>query len=128
MDDDMSTEEAASSNGAVPDAPVEGMVACSMTSTLLGRTRRIEGQSVVEEIVRRAGVDRTPDYLEDIGNWIWYSEAVALFVAAEEVLGDEHIGRHVGEDSLRQHAGTPSRPCCAPSARPRRSTSRPRRR
>ena len=54
-----------------------------------------------------AGVDRTPVYLDDVSNWIWYHEAVALFEAAAELTGDPRIGRGVGEEMVRQHAGTP---------------------
>ena len=54
-----------------------------------------------------AGVDYTPAYLDDVGNWIWYHEAVALFEAAAELTGDPAHGRRVGEELVRQHAGTP---------------------
>ena len=78
-----------------------------MVSTLLRRVRATLGQSAVDDVLRLAAVDYTSDYLEDLGNWIWYSEAVALFEAAATVTGDERIGRRVGEETVRQHAGTP---------------------
>src|SRR5215212_4519369 len=78
-----------------------------MTSTLLRRTRNLYGQAAVERILARAGSGHSAEYLEDVGNWIWYHEAVPLFEAAEDVLGDEHVGRRVGEDTVGQHAGTP---------------------
>src|SRR5205823_5369199 len=37
---------------------------------------------------------------------ISFDEAIALFDAGAEVSGDPSIARHVGEDAVRQHAGT----------------------
>jgi diguanylate cyclase (GGDEF)-like protein len=78
-----------------------------MSSVLLSHVRTVSGEDAVGELLRRAGSTRTAAYLEDVGNWIAYEEAAALFEAGAELTGDPQIGRHVGEQTLRQHAGTP---------------------
>jgi diguanylate cyclase (GGDEF)-like protein len=78
-----------------------------MPSVLLGRVRSSLGDRAVEELLRMAGVPYTQQFLADVGNWIWYDEAVALFEAAAKLTGDERIGLRVGEETVRQHAGTP---------------------
>jgi diguanylate cyclase (GGDEF)-like protein len=83
-----------------------GQIACSIPSVLLRQVRGTQGEQGVEKVLAMAGVDHTPAYLDDVGNWIWYHEAVALFEAAAEVTGDQRIGRRVGEEMVRQHAGT----------------------
>jgi diguanylate cyclase (GGDEF)-like protein len=84
----------------------ERHLTCSMTAILVRRTRAAGGEAAVEELLRRARSPRTPAYLEDVGNWISHDEAIALFEAAAEMTGDPRIGRRVGEDAVRQHAGT----------------------
>ncbi len=84
-----------------------GQLACSIPSVLLRQVRGAHGEPAVEKVLAMAGVDRTPAYLDDVSNWIWYHEAVALFEAAAELTGDPRIGRRVGEEMVRQHAGTP---------------------
>ena len=54
-----------------------------------------------------AGAPYTAEHLDDVANWIWYDEAVALFEAAAELTGDSRIGLRTGEQAVRQHAGTP---------------------
>ena len=83
-----------------------GQIACSIPSVLLRQVRGTQGEQAVEKVLAMAGVDHTPAYLDDVGNWIWYHEAVALFEAAAELTGDQRIGRRVGEEMVRQHAGT----------------------
>lgn len=87
--------------------PAAGQLSCSMTSVLLRRVRAAIGADGVNQLLRRAGSEHDADYLEEIGNWIPYREAVALFEAAAALTGDERIGRRVGEETVRQHAGTP---------------------
>jgi diguanylate cyclase (GGDEF)-like protein/putative nucleotidyltransferase with HDIG domain len=77
-----------------------------MPSVLLRRVRATLGEEAVDEVLRLSGVDYTAAYLDDLGNWIWYDEAVALFEAAATVTGDPRIGRRIGEETVRQHAGT----------------------
>jgi diguanylate cyclase (GGDEF)-like protein len=78
-----------------------------MPSVLIRQVRATLGEQGVEKLLVMAGVDRTPAYLDDVGNWIWYDEAIALFEAAASLTGDERIGLRVGEELVRQHAGTP---------------------
>ena len=81
-------------------------VACTLTSTLLKRIRADLGEEAVGQVVRSSGVSHTPEHLEQVDHWIPYAEAVLLFEAAVEVTGDEKIGWRVGQDAVRQHAGT----------------------
>src|SRR4051812_19039892 len=85
----------------------ERHLTCSMSAILVRRTRAAGGAAGVMELLRRAGSMRTAPYLEDVGNWISHDEAVALFDAAAAMTGDPHIGRRIGEEAVRQHAGTP---------------------
>ena len=83
-----------------------GQVGCSMSSVLLRRVRSTAGDDTVAALLIRAASPRTSAYLEDVNNWIAYDEAVALFEAAAELTEDPEIGLRVGEDMVRQHAGT----------------------
>jgi diguanylate cyclase (GGDEF)-like protein len=78
-----------------------------MPSVLLRRVRKEGGADAVSELLGQAGSTRSPEYLDDVSNWISYGEAVALFDAAEDLTGDPSIARRVGEQTLAQHAGTP---------------------
>ncbi|MEA2405595.1 MAG: hypothetical protein QOE08_2242, partial [Thermoleophilaceae bacterium] len=78
-----------------------------MPSVLLREVRSSLGDEGVAELLRQADVPYTPEYLSDVGNWIWYAEAVALLDAAAVLTGDDRIGIRVGEEMVRQHAGTP---------------------
>ena len=78
-----------------------------MVSTLLRHVRATLGSAAVQEVVRRSGVPYDADHLDEIANWIWYEEAIAVFEAAADVTGDPTVGLRAGEQSLRQHAGTP---------------------
>src|SRR5215212_8616471 len=85
---------------------ITGQIACSMVSSMLRQVRTALGTGAVEQVIRMAGVPYTADHLDDVGNWIWYEEAIALFEAGAEITGDPKIGLRAGELSLRQHAGT----------------------
>src|SRR5258708_37449046 len=78
-----------------------------MASVLLRRIRTLRGQEGVDQLLQMAGVRYSPSYLDDVGNWIWYDETIALFEAAVQLTGDIAIARRIGEDMVRQHAGTP---------------------
>src|SRR5690242_481438 len=88
-------------------SPQEGRVACSTTSVLLRRVRTALGDQAVQEVLTRAGVEHEAAYYDDIGNWIPYADSLALFAAAAEITGDDWFAQRVGEDTVRQHAGTP---------------------
>src|SRR3954465_14050035 len=92
---------------AAGDGPAVGQVSCSMASTLVRHVRTQAGDDAVNEILRRSGVEHSAAYLDDPSNWIWQMEAIDLLVASAEVLDDPEIGLHVGEQTVRQHAGTP---------------------
>jgi len=93
--------------GAQPGAPSVGQVSCSMASVLLTQVRTTRGEEAVARLLQTAGVPYTAAHLADPANWIWYDEAIALFEAAIELMGDEELPRRVGEETVRQHAGTP---------------------
>jgi diguanylate cyclase (GGDEF)-like protein len=78
-----------------------------MAATLVRHVRTLRGDDGPTQLLRLANVPYTAAYLEDIGNWIWYEEAIALFEAAIELTGDPGLARRVGEEMVRQHAGTP---------------------
>jgi diguanylate cyclase (GGDEF)-like protein len=78
-----------------------------MASTLIRHVRTRAGEDGVQDVLARAGVEHTATYLDDPSNWIWQQEAIDLLTAASEVLDDPEIGLHVGEQTVRQHAGTP---------------------
>jgi diguanylate cyclase (GGDEF)-like protein len=78
-----------------------------MPSMLLRHVRATLGAETAEEIVRRAGVPYTSAHLDDVSNWIWYEDAMAVFEAGAQVTGDRNIATRAGEQAVRQHAGTP---------------------
>src|SRR5947208_12131713 len=78
-----------------------------MASRLVRYVRARGGENAVPKILSRSGVEYSATYLDDPTNWIWQQEAIALLEAAAEVLNDPEIGLHVGEQTVRQHAGTP---------------------
>src|SRR3954451_17536898 len=86
--------------------PQTGQIACSMAGTLVRHVRATLGDDAVTALLERSGVAYTPQYLDDVTNWIWHEEANRLIEAAVEITGDEHIARRVGEQMVRQHAGT----------------------
>jgi diguanylate cyclase (GGDEF)-like protein len=96
-----------SRDAALHAGPADGKVGCSMASVLLRRIRTLRGEEGVDQLLQMAGVRYTPSYLDDVGNWIWYDETIALFEAAVQLTGDSAIARRIGEDTVRQHAGTP---------------------
>ena len=91
------------------EAPVaiEGQVGCSTSSVLLRRVRATLGAGAAEEVLRRAGVPQDAAWFDDVANWMPYEHSLALFRAGVEVSGDEDLAQRVGEDTVRQHAGTP---------------------
>jgi diguanylate cyclase (GGDEF)-like protein len=87
--------------------PTPGQVACSMPSMVLRHVRAAVGPEAAERVVRDAGVPYTVAHLDDVSNWIWYDEAMALFEAAAALTGDPRVAQRAGEQAVRQHAGTP---------------------
>src|SRR3954464_10127261 len=87
--------------------PAAGQISCSLASTLIRLVRSRAGEDAVRQVLDRSEVDHAVAYLDDPSNWIWLNECIALLEAAAEVLDDPEIGLHVGEQAVRQHAGTP---------------------
>ncbi|MCW3026746.1 MAG: diguanylate cyclase, partial [Solirubrobacterales bacterium] len=77
-----------------------------MTSVLLRLVRSGGGDAAVAELLARAGIERETSYLESVDNWISMDEAISLFEAGVQQTGDPLFARRVGENTLRQHAGT----------------------
>src|SRR4051812_34886421 len=87
--------------------PAVGQISCSLASTLIRLVRARAGEDAVQDVLARSGVEHTASYLDDPSNWIWLDDGIALITTAADVLDDPEIGLHVGEQSVRQHAGTP---------------------
>jgi diguanylate cyclase (GGDEF)-like protein len=93
--------------GGVPELePLDGQISCSMPSTVIDRVRAALGEEGVARLLEIANVPHGAAYLEDVGNWIWYDEAIRLFEAGVELTGDRAFAKRVGEQAVRQHAGT----------------------
>lgn len=65
------------------------------------------GPQGVERLLELAGGGLSAGELSDPAGWVSYDRAVALFEAAVEVSGDPSAGWAIGEETLRQHSGTP---------------------
>jgi len=68
---------------------------------VLTRVRHEIGDQAVAELLERASSKHTAEYLEDVGNWIDFDEAIALLTAGEAVTCDRSFARHVGEEGIR---------------------------
>jgi len=77
-----------------------------MTSVLLRLVHREEGDAGIARLLAHAGIEREREYLESVDNWISLDEACAMLEAGVELTGDPAFPRRVGEDTLRQHAGS----------------------
>ena len=58
------------------------------------------------QVLARAGENRSAADLERPDGWSSYPQALALFRAAADVLGDPDIGRKAGLEVFRRYAGT----------------------
>jgi diguanylate cyclase (GGDEF)-like protein len=81
-------------------------ICCSMTSVLLRLVRSTGGEAAVASLLERAEIKYEVSYLENVDNWISLDEATAMFEAGVRQTGDPLFARRVGENTLRQHAGT----------------------
>ena len=77
-----------------------------MTAVVLGRVRALLGDDGIGRLLDDASSPRTVAYLQDIGNWVSYGEAIALLEAGMRLTGDAAFARHVGEDFVRRLAGS----------------------
>lgn len=79
---------------------------CTMTSVLLRLVRSRGGEAAVSAVLEWAHSKHDAPYLENIENWVSLDEACALLEAGAHDTGEEMFARRVGEEMLRQHAGT----------------------
>jgi diguanylate cyclase (GGDEF)-like protein len=78
----------------------------AVTSVIVRYVRGRASEPGVHRMLELARETRPAAVLEDPTSWSSHDEAIALFDAARIVTGDSDIGRHVGEEMLRQHDGT----------------------
>jgi len=81
-------------------------ISCSMTSVLVKMVRTLKGEAGLKAMLKRGRSRRDVAFLENVDNWISLAEAVALLEAGVAVTGDPLLARRVGEQAVRQHAGT----------------------
>ncbi len=88
-------------------APAAGQdLSCAMTAVLLRRVRGVLGEDGVTQLLARAGSRRTPEHLSDLGSWIAFEEALALWEAGAELCDDPLLPRRVGADVVERLAGS----------------------
>ena len=80
---------------------------CSLTAVLIARVHAFGGDEAVGRLLREARSEREPAYLVDIGNWVSYDEAVALWVAGAKVTRHPQFARALGEDAARRLNASP---------------------
>jgi diguanylate cyclase (GGDEF)-like protein len=80
---------------------------CSLSATLLAYINDFGGTEAVKELFVRSRIQRTPEYLLDIGNWISYEETVALWEAGAFITGDPYFARHLGESTSTRLNASP---------------------
>jgi diguanylate cyclase (GGDEF)-like protein len=84
----------------------EHAFSCAVTAMIVARVREVAGEEGVARLLAEADSPRTVDYLRDVGNWVGYEEAIALWNAGEAITHDPSFARHVGEDGLKVLGGT----------------------
>ncbi|WBM79022.1 hypothetical protein KIV56_10755 [Cryobacterium breve] len=65
-------------------------------SLLLGHVRAHGGDAAVADVLARAGITESLDWLEDTATWVSYDTRIRLFTAATTVLDDPHTMYQVG--------------------------------
>ena len=78
----------------------------STTAVLCRYIERVAGRGGLREVLELAGEERSLADLTSLAGWTSYPRACALFEAAREVTRDPQVGFRIGEELLRQHAGT----------------------
>jgi len=81
-------------------------ICCTLTNVVLKLIRKAGGEPAVAELLEQAASTRQASYLEGIDNWISLDEACALLEAGVRQTNDPKFARAVGQETLRQHAGT----------------------
>jgi diguanylate cyclase (GGDEF)-like protein len=77
-----------------------------MSALLLRKLGELGGADAVATVLERAGTSRARDYLVNVGNWISYDEANALWDAAGEVTHHRALARRVGAEAGMRLAGS----------------------
>ena len=80
---------------------------CSLTAVLIARVHAFGGDEAVGRLLREARSEREPAYLVDIGNWVSYDEAIALWGAGAKVTRHPQFARALGEDAARRLNASP---------------------
>jgi len=80
---------------------------CSLTAVLLARVHAFGGDEAVARLLRESGVRRSPEYLQEIGNWVSYDEAIALWKTGATVTMDPQFARRLGEDATERLKASP---------------------
>ena len=80
---------------------------CTLTAVMLAYINDFGGESAVARLLSESGVQRPPEYLLDIGNWVSYDEAVALWETGAAITRDPYFGRHLGETSAARLNASP---------------------
>lgn len=78
----------------------------SITAVAVRYVERVAGADGVERLLLLAREVRPLEEVVALDGWSSYSQACALFEAARDVTGDPTVGFRIGEELLRQHAGT----------------------
>lgn len=91
----------------MPDTDHGNHFSCSLSAVLLDRMCEEHGADSVQRLLEISGVQRTPEYLIDLGNWITYDEAIALLEAGREISGDPEFAFHLGVEAGERLAGSP---------------------
>lgn len=73
------------------------------TRLLIGYVRTRGGDDAVAEVLRRSGVQRTAEELEDETSWSSYDERIRLFTAAVEVVSEPNMMFEVGASAVEQN-------------------------
>ena len=91
----------------VPVSTQGAHFSCSLTAVLLARVHAFGGDEAVARLLRDSGVQREPAYLLEIGNWVSYHEAVALWDAGAAITMDPQFARRLGEDAAERLKASP---------------------
>src|ERR1700729_3538387 len=89
------------------DGPAVGShFSCVMSALMLRKVSELGGGVAVAELLARSSTTRTRDYLTNVGNWISYDEASALWTAAIEVTHHPSLARVVGAEAGARLGGS----------------------
>jgi diguanylate cyclase (GGDEF)-like protein len=94
-------EDTATRGAEVPSAWRRDHAGSGLTSRLiLSYVEREAGGQAVERVLARAGLSDAEERLRNENCWFSYKTKLALWSAAEEVLGDLEVAQHVGAAAL----------------------------